>query len=94
MKKLCIVFKQAYGMKLKFKFWFSSLQPWKLYTILADQVGCNTAVNISLYIQPMQKQMQKTNVATKTLRIIPITGIFHISNGSKHRTQKKRVLWS
>ena len=38
MKKLCIVFKQDYGMKLEFKFRYSSLQPWKLHVKLLTKL--------------------------------------------------------
>ena len=83
-KKLCIVFKQDFGMKSKFKFWF--LQP---LTLEAVCIIAKLVAYCSRH-QPMQATniwaKAKVDATTKMLQIIPIASIFHISNGNSHRT--------
>ena len=76
--------------KLKFLLWFSSLQAWKLHVKLPT--------GLVTYWSTCKARLQTTNArakadtATKMLWILPITSIFHTSNGSNHRTQKDQVL--
>ena len=88
MKKIWIIFKQDCGMKLEFKLWFSSLQPWKPHTKLLTKL----AAYCSKY-QPTQETnvwaRAKADAATKMLWIIPIASIFYPSNGSNHMAWKE-----
>ena len=69
-KKLCIILKQDCGIKLKFKFWFSSLQPWKLHAKFWLS-WLYTAVDISVYMQSMHRQRQKPTQQPKCWKLYP-----------------------
>ena len=80
-------------MKLRLKFWCSSLQPWKLHVKLLTKLVASCSKHQPMYVTNTLAKA-KANAATKMLQIIPIASIFHNSDGSNHRTRKDQVLWS
>ena len=91
MRKLYTTFKQVYGTKLRFKFWFSIPRSWKLNVKLTIGLVVYCSIYKAILVN---NSRAKANAATKVLQRIQITSIFHTSHGSKHRTLKNQVIWN